>query len=108
MKGISPPPNTNVRLPPYQLAIYLIPFIQPIMKVDDKNLACNVDFKRPADALKIPAGSKAGALWGHCFTGSCGSGDNDHPIAKSHKGPTTVYMFVFLLSQISKVDAHGV
>ncbi|KAJ4363771.1 hypothetical protein N0V95_000965 [Ascochyta clinopodiicola] len=66
----------------------------PIQNVNDGNIACNSNFKQPVSTKVIPVkgGDRVGVQWGHVIGGAQFSGDPDHPIAKSHKGPTIFYM----------------
>ncbi|KAF2459500.1 glycoside hydrolase [Lineolata rhizophorae] len=66
----------------------------PIMDVTSKDLECNTGLIQPVstDVVEIPAGADVGALWGHVIGGAQVPNDPDNPIAKSHHGPTMVYM----------------
>jgi len=66
----------------------------PLQNVNDNNIACNFNFKQPVSSKVIPVkgGDRVGVLWGHVIGGAQFQGDPDHPIAKSHKGPTLFYM----------------
>ncbi|KAJ4324942.1 hypothetical protein N0V94_000996 [Neodidymelliopsis sp. IMI 364377] len=66
----------------------------PILNVNDANMACNSNFKQPVSTKVIAAkgGDRVGVLWGHVIGGAQFSGDPDQPIAKSHKGPAMFYM----------------
>ncbi|KAF5341231.1 hypothetical protein D9611_006167 [Ephemerocybe angulata] len=65
----------------------------PIVDVNDADIGCNkaIQFK-DSNIINIPAGARVGAWWGHVIGGAQGANDPDHPIAKSHKGPTMVYL----------------
>ncbi|KAF2827397.1 endoglucanase II [Ophiobolus disseminans] len=66
----------------------------PISNVNDNNIACNFGFKSPVSSqvIAVKAGDKVGVNWGHIIGGAQSANDADHPIAKSHKGPTQFYM----------------
>lgn len=66
----------------------------PIQNVNDGNMACNSNFKSPVSSqvINVKAGDKVGVNWGHVIGGPQSANDADHPIAKSHKGPTMFYM----------------
>ncbi|KAI2610228.1 glycoside hydrolase family 61 protein [Hypoxylon fragiforme] len=65
----------------------------PIQNVNDAAFACNKDLKHTdSTVITIPAGAKVGAWWGHVIGGAQSANDADNPIAKSHKGPISVYL----------------
>lgn len=68
----------------------------PIQNVNDANIACNANFKQPVSTkvISVKGGDRVGVLWGHVIGGAQFANDPDHPIAKSHKGPTIFYMCV--------------
>lgn len=71
----------------------------PITNVNDNNIACNSGFQSPVSSkvIDVKAGDKVGVNWGHIIGGAQSANDADHPIAKSHKGPTMFYMYVFFI-----------
>ncbi|KAF2011786.1 lytic polysaccharide monooxygenase [Aaosphaeria arxii CBS 175.79] len=73
----------------------------PIQNVNDAAMACNSNYRQPTSTqvINVKAGDKVGVLWGHVIGGAQFANDPDHPIAKSHKGPTMFYM--------AKVDNAG-
>ncbi|KAH7138272.1 endoglucanase II [Dendryphion nanum] len=73
----------------------------PIQNVNDGNFACNSGFRTPVSTkvFDVKGGDKIGVQWGHVIGGAQFANDPDHPIAKSHKGPTIFYM--------AKVDNAG-
>ncbi|KAF2743690.1 lytic polysaccharide monooxygenase [Sporormia fimetaria CBS 119925] len=66
----------------------------PIQNVNDGNMACNSGFRTPVSTkvIDVKAGDRIGVQWGHVIGGAQFANDPDHPIAKSHKGPTLFYM----------------
>ena len=68
----------------------------PIQNVNDASFSCNFGFRQPVSSkvIDVKAGDKVGVLWGHVIGGAQFANDPDHPIAKSHKGPTIFYMYV--------------
>ncbi|KAK3207445.1 hypothetical protein GRF29_103g1042563 [Pseudopithomyces chartarum] len=66
----------------------------PIQNVNDGNFACNSGFHTPVSStiINVKAGDRVGTQWGHVIGGAQFSGDKDHPIAASHKGPTIFYL----------------
>lgn len=59
----------------------------PIENVNHPDFACNTNIVfKDNNVIKIPAGARVGAWWGHEIGGASGPNDPDHPIAKSHKG----------------------
>ncbi|KAF2121942.1 glycoside hydrolase family 61 protein-like protein [Lophiotrema nucula] len=66
----------------------------PILNVNDANIACNSGFSSPVSSkvLDVKAGDKIGVKWGHVIGGAQFANDADNPIAKSHKGPTLFYL----------------
>ncbi|KAL2264216.1 hypothetical protein VTK26DRAFT_48 [Humicola hyalothermophila] len=65
----------------------------PIEDVSHPDFACNTNIQlRDSTVIKIPAGARVGAWWGHEIGGAAGPNDPDHPIAASHKGPIQVYL----------------
>ncbi|KAH7085341.1 glycoside hydrolase [Paraphoma chrysanthemicola] len=66
----------------------------PIYNVNDGNIACNSGFQSPVSSkiIEVKAGDKVGVNWGHVIGGAQFANDADHPIAKSHKGPTIFYL----------------
>jgi len=66
----------------------------PIQNVNDGNIACNSGFKTPVSSkvINVKGGDRVGINWGHVIGGAQFPNDVDHPIAKSHKGPTIFYM----------------
>jgi cellulase len=66
----------------------------PIQNVNDANFACNSGYRTPVSTkvIDVKAGDKVGVQWGHVIGGPQMANDPDHPIAKSHKGPTMFYM----------------
>jgi len=59
----------------------------PIENVNHPDFACNTNIVfKDNNVIKIPAGARVGAWWGHEIGGAAGPNDPDHPIAKSHKG----------------------
>ncbi|EGS23404.1 uncharacterized protein CTHT_0000930 [Thermochaetoides thermophila DSM 1495] len=65
----------------------------PIENVNHPDFACNTNIVfKDNNVIKIPAGARVGAWWGHEIGGAAGPNDPDHPIAKSHKGPIQVYL----------------
>lgn len=66
----------------------------PIQNVNDNNFACNFGFRTPVSTkvIDVKPGDKVGVQWGHVIGGAQMANDPDHPIAKSHKGPTIFYM----------------
>jgi cellulase len=66
----------------------------PIQNVNDGNIACNSGFKSPVSSkvINVKGGDRVGINWGHVIGGAQFPNDVDHPIAKSHKGPTIFYM----------------
>ncbi|CAO2656083.1 Nn.00g048860.m01.CDS01 [Neocucurbitaria sp. VM-36] len=66
----------------------------PITNVNDNNIACNSGYKSPVSSkvIDVKAGDKIGVQWGHVIGGAQIANDPDHPIAKSHKGPTMFYL----------------
>ena len=70
----------------------------PILNVNDANIACNSGYRTPVSTIVIDvkAGDKVGVKWGHVIGGAQSANDADNPIAKSHKGPIMYYMYVFL------------
>lgn len=68
----------------------------PIENVNAANIACNSGYKTPVSTkvIDVKGGDKVGILWGHVIGGAQFPNDPDHPIAKSHKGPTIFYMYV--------------
>jgi len=66
----------------------------PIQNVNDNNMACNFGYRTPVSTkvIDVKGGDKVGVQWGHVIGGAQFANDPDHPIAKSHKGPTIFYM----------------
>ncbi|EAU87430.2 endoglucanase II [Coprinopsis cinerea okayama7 len=65
----------------------------PIENVNDAEFACNKNIQfKDNTVINIPAGARVGAWWGHVIGGAQYPNDPDHPIARSHKGPTIVYL----------------
>ncbi|KAF2278383.1 glycoside hydrolase family 61 protein-like protein [Westerdykella ornata] len=66
----------------------------PIQNVNDQNIACNSGYRTPVSnvVIDVKAGDRVGVQWGHVIGGAQFANDPDHPIAKSHKGPTIFYM----------------
>ena len=66
----------------------------PIENVNAANIACNSNYKTPVSTkvINVKAGDRVGVQWGHVIGGAQFPNDPDHPIAKSHKGPTIFYM----------------
>ncbi|KAF1973565.1 glycoside hydrolase family 61 protein-like protein [Bimuria novae-zelandiae CBS 107.79] len=66
----------------------------PIQNVNDGNFACNSGFHTPVSStiINVNAGDKVGTMWGHVIGGAQFPGDEDNPIAASHKGPTIFYL----------------
>lgn len=66
----------------------------PITNVNDGNIACNSGYRTPVSSkvIDVKAGDRVGVNWGHVIGGAQFSNDPDHPIAKSHKGPTIFYL----------------
>jgi len=62
----------------------------PILDVTSKAMICNGGTAK-TDFVEIAAGSKIGMQWHHNDPATV-SGDQDEPIAASHKGPIMVYM----------------
>lgn len=59
----------------------------PIQNVGFADFACNTGIVyKDNTVIKIPAGAKVGAWWGHEIGGASGPNDADNPIAASHKG----------------------
>lgn len=73
----------------------------PVQDVSSASIACNTGLLSPVSSavVTIPAGSKVGTWWQHVIGGPQGANDADNPIAKSHKGPMSVYL--------AKVDNAG-
>jgi cellulase len=69
----------------------------PILDVTSTAMICNGG-KATADQVEVAAGSKIGFQWHHNDPQTV-AGDNDEPIAASHKGPIMVY--------IAKADTNG-
>ncbi len=76
----------------------------PIQNVNDANMACNVNIQYHDNTIiKVPAGARVGAWWGHVIGGPQGSNDPDNPIAASHKGMSLsqfhvhTYMYMYKL-----------
>jgi hypothetical protein len=71
----------------------------PIQNVNDGSFACKSSFQSPVSSkvIDVKAGDKVGVMWGHVIGGAQFANDVDNPIAKSHKGPTIFYMYVFTL-----------
>lgn len=61
--------------------------------VDDPNIACNTGLHQPVskDVIDVKPGDKIGMQWNHVIDGPQGAGDQDDPIASSHKGPVLAY-----------------
>jgi cellulase len=57
-------------------------------------MACNSGYRTPVSTkvIDVKPGDKIGVQWGHVIGGAQVANDPDHPIAKSHKGPTLFYM----------------
>jgi cellulase len=66
-----------------------------VYSVSDSNIACKSGFQSPVSSqvIAVKAGDKVGMNWGHVIGGAQFANDADHPIAKSHKGPTIFYMY---------------
>ncbi|KAK0662085.1 glycosyl hydrolase family 61-domain-containing protein, partial [Cercophora samala] len=65
----------------------------PIENVNHPDFACNTNIQlRDNTVIRVPAGARVGAWWGHEIGGAAGPNDPDHPIAASHKGPIQVYL----------------
>ncbi|KAK4183642.1 family 61 putative glycoside hydrolase [Podospora australis] len=65
----------------------------PIENVNHPDLACNTNLQlKDNTVIRVPAGARVGAWWGHEIGGAAGPNDPDHPIAASHKGPISVYL----------------
>ncbi|GAB1313686.1 Endo-beta-1,4-glucanase D [Madurella fahalii] len=65
----------------------------PIQNVNHPDFACNTNLQlRDNTVIRVPAGARVGAWWGHEIGGAAGPNDPDHPIAASHKGPISVYL----------------
>ena len=64
----------------------------PIMNVNDGNIACNTGTSSSSKVIDVKAGDKIGVQWGHVVGGAQFANDKDHPIAASHKGPTIFYL----------------
>ncbi|PSN62551.1 hypothetical protein BS50DRAFT_603251 [Corynespora cassiicola Philippines] len=66
----------------------------PIQNVNDQSMACNANYRTPVSTkvIDVKPGDKVGVQWGHVIGGAQFPNDPDHPIAKSHKGPTIFYM----------------
>lgn len=70
----------------------------PIMSVSSPAMVCNGGSAKADEFVEIAAGSKIGLQWHHNDP-KTESGDNDEPIAASHKGPVMVY--------IAKAEGNG-
>jgi len=79
-----------------------------VTNVNDNNIACNFGFKSPVSSqvINVKAGDKVGVNWGHVIGGPQMSNDADHPIAKSHKGPTMFYMYVSHRNSFATLSKH--
>ncbi|KAK4169095.1 family 61 putative glycoside hydrolase [Cladorrhinum sp. PSN259] len=65
----------------------------PIQNVNHPDFACNTNLQlKDNTVIRVPAGARVGAWWGHEIGGAAGPNDPDHPIAASHKGPISVYL----------------
>ncbi|KAF3316885.1 hypothetical protein TWF173_000889 [Orbilia oligospora] len=64
----------------------------PIMDVNSNDIICQVPGTTSSSVITVPAGAKVGTYWGHVIGGEQYSGDVDHPIAASHKGPIAIYL----------------
>ncbi|KAK2729350.1 endoglucanase ii [Colletotrichum kahawae] len=65
----------------------------PITNVNDADLACNKNLIfLDESVIAVPAGVSVGTWWGHVIGGAIGPGDEDQPIADSHKGPIMAYL----------------
>ncbi|KAF1829197.1 hypothetical protein BDW02DRAFT_574198 [Decorospora gaudefroyi] len=69
----------------------------PIFDVSSTAMICNGG-KATSDQVEVAAGSSIGMQWHHNDPATT-SGDNDEPIAASHKGPVMVY--------IAKAESNG-
>ncbi len=66
----------------------------PITDINHADFACNTGLVyKDSTVIKVPAGAKVGAWWGHEIGGASGPNDPDNPIASSHKG-----VYTYLLS----------
>ena len=79
----------------------------PIQDVSSSSMACNSGLKSPVskDVIELAPGDKFGMQWNHVIGGPQGSGDQDDPIAASHKGPVMVYMAK--VDDASSADGSG-
>ncbi|EMD68707.1 hypothetical protein GGP41_008708 [Bipolaris sorokiniana] len=64
----------------------------PITNVNDGAMACNTGVSSSSKVIDVRGGDRVGVQWGHVVGGAQGANDPDHPIAKSHKGPSIFYM----------------
>ncbi|KAG9700558.1 carbohydrate-binding module family 1 protein, partial [Aureobasidium melanogenum] len=64
----------------------------PVQDVSSSDILCGAGSGTSSKLITIPAGASVAGGWAHLLGGPQGSGDSDNPIAKSHKGPTQVYL----------------
>ncbi|KAH0346131.1 carbohydrate-binding module family 1 protein, partial [Aureobasidium melanogenum] len=64
----------------------------PVQDVSSSDILCGASSGTSSKLITIPAGASVAGGWAHLLGGPQGSGDSDNPIAKSHKGPTQVYL----------------
>ncbi|KAJ4290880.1 hypothetical protein N0V90_010076 [Kalmusia sp. IMI 367209] len=74
-KGVQTPSNAN----------------NPILDVTSSSMTCNGGSSTDVDFIEVTGGQEITLQWHH-NDGASTSGDNDEPIAASHKGPVMVYL----------------
>jgi len=55
-------------------------------------MICGQSGSKSTTVINVKAGDRIGSYWGHVIGGAQFAGDQDNPIAKSHKGPVMAYL----------------
>ncbi|KAH6630970.1 glycoside hydrolase [Chaetomium sp. MPI-SDFR-AT-0129] len=64
----------------------------PVQDVTSSDMICGQSGSTSQTVLEVKAGDKIGAWYQHVIGGEQFPGDEDNPIAKSHKGPVMAYL----------------
>ncbi|KAI5861452.1 glycoside hydrolase family 61 protein [Durotheca rogersii] len=64
----------------------------PVTDVNSQDIICQKQGTTSNQVISVSPGDKIGAYFGHIIGGAQFPNDPDHPIAKSHKGPITVWL----------------
>ncbi|KAL2115795.1 hypothetical protein VTJ04DRAFT_10050 [Mycothermus thermophilus] len=64
----------------------------PVQNVNSQDIICGAPGSRSQSVINVNAGDRIGAWYQHVIGGAQFPGDPDNPIARSHKGPISVYL----------------